>query len=130
MLAKNIAELAPIEVADYSMLREILHPERDPVDIRYSLAHASVGPGESSLRHRLATVEVYYILAGRGVMHVAGEAAAVRPGHTVVVPAGAEQWIENTDDHDLVFLCIVDPAWREEDEEVLERPDGCHDAHN
>ena len=119
MLTKDLALLTPIPVADHSRLREILHPERDLVDVRYSLAHASVGAGEASLRHRLATVEVYYILSGSGTMHVAGEAAAVGPGHTIVVPAGAEQWIENTNDHDLEFLCIVDPAWREQDEEIL-----------
>ncbi len=120
MLTKDIADLAPIPVADYSRLREILHPERDPVDIRYSLAHASVASGEASLRHRMATVEVYYFLAGTGVMHVAGDSVGVGPGRAVVVPAGAEQWVENAGDHDLEFLCIVDPAWREEDEEVLD----------
>lgn len=120
MLTKDIADLTPVPVADYSRLREILHPERDPVDIRYSLAHASVGVGEASIRHRMATVEVYYFLAGTGVMHVAGESEAVGPGQTVVVPARAEQWVENAGDQDLKFLCIVDPAWREEDEVVLE----------
>ena len=119
MLTKNIAHLTPILVADYSRLREILHPEKDPVDIRYSLAHAVVRGGEASLRHRLASVEVYHFLAGAGVMHVADEATTVGPGHTVVIPAGAAQWLENTGDHDLEFLCIVDPAWREEDEEIL-----------
>ena len=119
-MTKDIARLTPVPAADYSCLREILHPERDPVDVRYSLAHASVGPGKASLRHRLATVEVYYVLLGAGVMHVADEATIVGPGHTVVIPAGAEQWIENTSDHALEFLCIVDPAWREQDEEVLE----------
>ena len=120
MLTKDIAHLTPFSVADYSVLREILHPERDPVDIRYSLAHAVVHGGEASLRHRLASVEVYYFLAGAGVMHVADDATTVGPGRMVVIPAGAEQWLENTGDHDLEFLCIVDPAWREEDEEVLE----------
>ena len=90
------------------------------MDVGYSLAHALVRPAESSLRHRLAAVEVYYFLAGAGIMHVGNESAAVGPGHTVVVPAGTEQWVENAGDHDLEFLCIVDPAWREEDEEVLE----------
>ncbi len=117
MLTKDIAHLTPIPVADHSLLREILHPRRDPVDIRYSLAHAVVHGGGVSLRHRLASVEVYHFLAGTGVMHVDEESAAVGPGWTVVVPAGATQWVCNTGDHDLEFLCIVDPAWREEDEE-------------
>jgi len=120
MLVKDIERLTPIPVADYSLLRELLHPERDDVDIRYSLAHALVRPGEISLRHRLATVEVYYFLAGSGTMHVGDETSEVRQGQAVVIPAKTEQWVENTGDHDLEFLCIVDPAWQEEDEEVLE----------
>jgi mannose-6-phosphate isomerase-like protein (cupin superfamily) len=122
MLKKDLSQLRPIPVADYSRLRELLHPDRDPVDIRFSLAHALLRGKESSLRHRLATVEVYYFLAGAGIVHVRAEATAVRPGVTVVVPAGAEQWVENTGDRDLEFLCIVDPAWQEKDEEVLEQP--------
>jgi mannose-6-phosphate isomerase-like protein (cupin superfamily) len=119
MLVKDVALLRPIPVADYSRLRELLHPERDDVEIRYSLAHAMVQSGEASLRHRLTAVEVYYFLAGTGIMHVGAEAAGVRAGQAVVVPAGAEQWVESTGDRNLEFLCIVDPAWREEDEEVL-----------
>jgi len=118
MLTKDIAHLTSVPVADHSRLREIMHPERDSVDIRYSLAHAVVHGGETSLRHSLASVEVYYFLAGRGIMHVGEESATVRPGVTVMVPAGTAQWVENTESHDLEFLCIVDPAWREEDEEV------------
>jgi mannose-6-phosphate isomerase-like protein (cupin superfamily) len=64
-------------------------------------------------------VEVYYFLAGAGTMHVGSESTAVGPGMAVVVPAGAEQWVENTEDQDLEFLCIVDPAWQEENEELL-----------
>jgi mannose-6-phosphate isomerase-like protein (cupin superfamily) len=36
----------------------------------------------------------------------------------VYIPPGAEQHIRNTGAGDLKFLCIVDPAWRAEDEEV------------
>lgn len=120
MLSKDVAHLTPIPVADHTRLREILHPERDPVNIRYSLAHALVHKGVASLRHRMGAVEVYYFLAGTGIMHVDEDSAAVGPGRTVVVPAGATQWVCNTGDHDLEFLCIVDPAWRVEDEDVLE----------
>ncbi|MCK4410445.1 MAG: cupin domain-containing protein [Candidatus Eisenbacteria sp.] len=119
MLSKDVALLTPIPAADDSRLREILHPERDAVDIRYSLAHAVIHGGEASRRHRLASVEVYYFLAGTGVVHVGEESETVGPGRTIVIPAGVTQWVRNTGDHDLELLCIVDPAWREEDEEVL-----------
>jgi mannose-6-phosphate isomerase-like protein (cupin superfamily) len=120
MLIRDVVTQHPIQAIDNSRLREIVHPERDAVGIRYSLAHAVIGPGEASLRHRLTSSEVYYVLYGWGVMHVDDEAAAVHAGHAIYVPPGALQWIENSGATELAFLCIVDPAWREEDEELVE----------
>jgi mannose-6-phosphate isomerase-like protein (cupin superfamily) len=120
MLAKELAHVAPIHAADCSELRELIHPDRDPVSIHYSLAHAVVRPGHSSLMHRLTAVEVYYFLSGRGVIHVGNESVSVGPGSTVAVPARTQQLVENKGDGDLSFLCIVDPPWQEEDEEILE----------
>jgi mannose-6-phosphate isomerase-like protein (cupin superfamily) len=105
--------------ADKAILREILHPDKAPLKIRYSLAHATVRPGATSLPHRLKTAEVYYIMAGEGMMFIDAEQAAVKAGDTVYIPPGSRQHIKNTGAADLLFLCIVDPAWRAEDEEVL-----------
>jgi len=41
--------------------------------------------------------------------------------HARVKPANSSQYIENTGNEDLVFLCIVNPAWRREDE-TISRP--------
>lgn len=110
-----------IIAGDQTRLRELLHPNRDySFSGRYSLAHAVVAPRQSSRRHRLQTSEVYYILEGSGEMHVDEEAALVKPGYAVEIPPGAVQWITNSGETDLSFLCIVDPAWRAEDEEILE----------
>lgn len=70
--------------------------------------------GSNSLR----TSEVYYILSGDGVMHIDGESRPVAPGDTVYIPPKAKQQITNPGTADLVFICIVDPAWRKEDEVV------------
>lgn len=32
---------------------------------------------------------------------------------------GVEQYLENTGKNNLKFLCIVDPAWKKEDEAIL-----------
>ncbi|MBN2564420.1 MAG: cupin domain-containing protein [Candidatus Eisenbacteria bacterium] len=120
MLVKELDRVEPVQAADYSELRELLHPDRDPVPIRHSLAHAVIEPGQSSLRHRLKAVEVYYFLSGRGLMHVGDEVAPVGPGSTVAVPAGQAQWVDNPGHESLTFLCIVDPPWQETDEETLE----------
>ena len=104
---------------DNAVLREILHPDKALLALRYSLAHAVVKPGEATTPHRLKTSEVYYIMGGQGEMHIDDEAAGVRAGHTVYIPPDAMQHIRNTGDGDLVFLCIVDPAWRPEDEIIF-----------
>ncbi|MFA5317804.1 MAG: cupin domain-containing protein [Dehalococcoidales bacterium] len=104
---------------DKAVLREILHPDKAHLKLRYSLAHATVKAGATTLPHRLKTSEVYYILAGKGIMHVNDEYAATEAGHTIYIPPGSKQYIQNTEDTDLIFLCIADPAWQAEDEEIL-----------
>jgi mannose-6-phosphate isomerase-like protein (cupin superfamily) len=118
MITKALGECEEFVAGDGTNLREVLHPANDGAGIRYSLAHAYVSPGESSLPHKLAGSEVYYILEGAGLMHVNGETSEVRAGCAVYVPPHATQYIQNTGTTDLKFLCIVDPAWRAEDEEV------------
>ncbi len=119
MFIRNLQDCEEFISGDKTILRELLHPDKAEVAFRYSLAHATVKPGESSLNHRLKTSEVYYILEGKGRMHVDKEAQEVRAGQAVYIPPGAVQKIENTGDRDLKFLCIVDPAWQGQDEEVL-----------
>jgi mannose-6-phosphate isomerase-like protein (cupin superfamily) len=80
---------------------------------------ARLEPDSRSERHRLRTAEIYYLVAGQGTMHIDSEAAPVRAGDAVYIPPGATQWLENTGDETVEFVCIVDPAWRPEDEEVL-----------
>jgi len=43
----------------------------------------------------------------------------VEPGQAVYIPPHSTQHIRNTGPSDLLFLCIVDPAWRSEDEEMV-----------
>lgn len=104
---------------DNCRLREILHPDKAKLALRYSLAHAVVAPGQTTWLHSLRTSEVYFITSGEGRMHIDGESRFVAPGDTVYIPPKAKQQITNTGAADLVFLCIVDPAWRKEDEVVL-----------
>jgi len=120
VLIRDPANIDEVTAGDETLLKELLNPRKDALAIRYSLAVARLGPGETSLLHRLKNSEVYYILGGRGEMIVEGERKKVEPGFVIYVPPGARQKIKNTGDDDLAFLCIVDPSWKEEDEEVLE----------
>ncbi len=119
MLTKSLAACKEILAGDHTILREVLHPTRDAATIGYSLAHAKLTRGTASLPHRLKTSEVYYFISGQGRMHVDGESTAVTREQALFVPPGAVQYLENTGADDLVFLCIVDPAWKAEDEEAL-----------
>ena len=119
MLTKSLAACREILAGDKTILRELLHPSRDPAAVGYSLAHAKLARGAASLPHRLKTSEVYYFISGRGLMHVDGKTTAVAGEQALYVPPGAVQHLENTGADELVFLCIVDPAWKLEDEEVL-----------
>jgi mannose-6-phosphate isomerase-like protein (cupin superfamily) len=111
LLVKRLADCPEFAAGDGSRLRELLHPERDPVACRYSLARARLAPGARSLAHRLEQTEVYLLTRGGGLMHVAGEARRVEAGDAVYIPAGAEQWLENDGPGEIEFICIVDPAW-------------------
>ena len=120
MLIRRLQDCDEFLGGDDSLLRELLHPAKAEIDIRYSLAHATVKPGEKTKPHRLKTTEVYYLLQGQGRMHIGAEAGDVVAESAIYIPPHAVQWIENTGKVDLVFLCIVDPAWCREDEEIMD----------
>ena len=119
MYIKKLNDCKEIISGDNCRLREILNPLKDELSIRYSLAHAKVAPGDTTLKHRLAGLEVYYIITGKGIMYIDSEEREVQGGHTVYIPPQSMQCIKNTGEDELVFICIVDPPWTSDAEEVL-----------
>jgi mannose-6-phosphate isomerase-like protein (cupin superfamily) len=120
MLVQKLQACAEFIAGDGTQLRELLHPDKQPIELRYSLAHAIVPVGQTSIPHALKTSEVYYILSGTGEMHIDNETQVLEPGDAVYIPPNAKQFIHNSGTEPLVFICIVDPAWRKEDETVYE----------
>lgn len=118
MIIQSLTNCPEFVAGDETLLRELLHPDKQPIAIRYSLAHAIVPPGQTSRPHALKTAEVCYILSGRGEMHIDAETQGVAPGDAVYIPPRARQFIHNPGNDPLIFICIVDPAWRAEDEIV------------
>ncbi|WP_017299994.1 cupin domain-containing protein [Nodosilinea nodulosa] len=123
MLIRKLLDCPEFIAGDGTQLRELLHPDRQAVSLRYSLAHAVVPVGQVSVPHALTTSEVYYILSGQGEMHINDEISPVEPGDAVYIPPQARQYIRNTGDQPLVFICLVDPAWRQADETVFKASD-------
>lgn len=113
MRLKNLNHCQQIIANDLTVLRELFHPEHDGWPVSYSLAHAVIPAGKRSIRHHLeGSSEVYYILSGRGRMHINAEEQDVTSGDALLIPAGAVQFLENTGEEDLIFLAIVEPAWQ------------------
>ncbi len=121
MIIKDLGKGQYFNAKDKTYLCELLHPMREKIDLPYSVAHAIVKPGDKSLPHRLRTSsEVYFILEGEGEMHIGAESAQVGPRQAILIPPGSWQYIRNTGTIDLKILCIVNPMWRSDDEEICE----------
>jgi mannose-6-phosphate isomerase-like protein (cupin superfamily) len=121
MLIRKLKDCEEFSAGDETILRELLHPDKQPIDLRYSLAHAVLPVGATSLPHALTTSEVYYILSGVGEMSIDGEVSRIEPGDALYIPPNAKQFLYNCGDEPIVFLAIVDPAWREEDETIYDK---------
>jgi Mannose-6-phosphate isomerase len=121
MLIKSLKNCEYFQVADETVLCELLHPKNENIEMGCSVAHAIIEPGKASLPHKLkSSVEIYYILEGEGIMHINTESGDVKAGDTIYIPPGSSQWIENTTKDNLKFLCVVNPPWQEEDEELCD----------
>ena len=119
MFISDLNDCEEFIAGDGCVLRELFHPDKADLDLRYSFAHAVVKPGLTTDLHRLTTSEVYYILSGEGEMFIDEENSQVKSGQAIYIPPNAKQQIKNTGKIDLVFICIVDPAWCIEDETVF-----------
>ncbi len=121
MFVQKLNDCPEFIAGDGTFLRELFHPDKHPLDLRYSLAHAIVPVGQTSIPHALSTSEVYYILTGKGEMHINEETQTVEPWSAIYIPPNARQFIHNSGDEPLIFICIVDPAWRKDDETIYDK---------
>jgi len=119
MHIKQLKDCAEFIAGDNSRLKELLNPLKEPLKVNYSLALAKIEKGEKTIPHRLDNAEVYFIVKGRARMHINGKESTVKIHDTVYIPPGAVQYIENIGNKDLEFLCIVEPPWRPEIEQVI-----------
>ncbi len=121
MLHKSLAKLSKFTAGDDTQFVEVLHPKNDSVDTGFSLGHASIGVGKASLPHILEKCsETYYFLQGEGKVYVDDEWTEVKTNDMVYIPAGARQYVVNTGEVDLEFLCVVEPAWYAAQEQIVD----------
>lgn len=116
MFYKKVVESPELIADDNTRLREIFHPNLHEVKANYSIAHVHLSVGEASLPHRIKSSETYYILQGSAKLYVNDEVQVMVKDSVAHVPANALQFIENISSDELIYLCIVEPAWSPSEE--------------
>ncbi|WP_428604014.1 cupin domain-containing protein [Sedimenticola sp.] len=112
-------DIAPYQTKDGSLIRELLHPGRQPVK-NQSLAEATVPPGVTTHLHRhRQSEEIYHITQGSGMMLLGDKTFQVETGDSVLIPPGTAHAIRNSGDQDLLILCCCAPPYRHDDTELL-----------
>ena len=120
MIIRDLKNSKKIIGEEGTIICDLINPIHVENKIRYSISHATLSSGKSSKHHKMKTTEIYYILEGEGIMHINNESRQVNSGQAIYIPPTSTQYIENTGKSDLKFLCIVDPAWKKEDEMILD----------
>ncbi|GKS67707.1 hypothetical protein YTPLAS73_12540 [Nitrosarchaeum sp.] len=120
MSVRKGSEIETILGNEGTKIKQYFHPHNTLNGIGYSLAHFTLESGKKSIPHKIKSSEIYYILEGDAVLTINDEIHRLEKDDSVYVPPLSKQHIENTGTVDLRFLCIVEPAWKPEDETILE----------
>lgn len=118
-LRKN-SEIEPILGNEGTSIKQFFHPHNTLKGIGYSLAQFTLEPGKKSKIHKLKSSEVYYILEGKASLTIENRILELNKDDSAYVPPNSKQSIKNIGEQKLRFLCIVEPAWKKEDEIILE----------
>ncbi|MBI3115027.1 MAG: cupin domain-containing protein [Candidatus Kerfeldbacteria bacterium] len=95
----------------------ILSTARDCSGATVALLEAS---GLGTHHYHRETTEFYYVVDGHGDIRLGDEVFPVRPGSFLVVPPNVGHQVMARDGILLKVLVIASPAWREDDEFVIE----------
>ena len=110
----------PYVTLDGSLIRELVRPEREG-SRGLSLAEATLAPGSRTHRHwHAVSEEIYYVLAGEGVIEIGARVVPVGRGAAVLIPAGVEHCAQNQGDTPFVILCACSPPYQHEDTTLTE----------
>lgn len=118
-LRKN-SKIDSIRGNEGTTIKQYFHPHNTLNGINYSIAQFTLEPGKKSKLHKMKSSEIYYILEGRGEIKINEESFHVEKDDSVYAPPNSKQFIENSGSINLKFLCIVEPAWKADDEILLE----------
>lgn len=118
-LRKN-SEIDSIQGNEGTTIKQYFHPHNTLNGINYSIAQFTLEPGKRSKLHKMKSSEIYYILEGTGEIKINEELFHIEKDDSMYVPPNSKQFIKNSGSINLKFLCIVEPAWKADDEILLE----------
>ena len=118
-LRKN-SEIESVQGDEGTRIKQYFHPHNTLNGINYSIAQFTLEPGKKSKLHKISSSEIYYILEGSGNLKIDEDSHSLEKDDSVYVPPNSKQFIENTGSINLKFLCIVEPAWKADNEIILE----------
>lgn len=117
----NRDDVAAFVTKDSSTIRELMAPRNSEIE-RQSLAEAQiVVGGETQAHYHPNTEEIYYIIAGQGLMAIEGEIREVGVGDSIAIVAGKKHQIRNAGTETLTLLCCCVPAYQDSDTIICER---------
>jgi len=120
MLLRKNSEIKSIQGDEGTKIKQYFHPHSTLNGINYSIAQFTVEPGKKSKLHKMSSSEIYYILEGSGNLKINEDTYQLEKDDSVYVPPNSKQIIENIGSTNLRFLCIVEPAWKADNETLLE----------
>ena len=110
---RNSSEI--INTAHGSEIRPLIDRTTSPIT-QCSLAEETLPPGCAVTPHHHREIEeIYYIVAGRGLMTVGDESCEVSTGDAVFIPRGHRHSLENTGSEPIRLLLVCGPAYFPED---------------
>ena len=126
VLLRKSSDLKPFVTKDKSLIREFFHPlhettKQAPKNIPFSIALATVKPGQKTLTHIHETsTEFYYITRGAGIIQLNSKKEPIEENTLIYIPAKTKHTVTNTGKEDLLILCICKPPYTHEDTKITE----------
>jgi len=116
---RNRDTATPYQTKDGSLIKPLMDLSNSPVK-NLSLAQATVSSGSRTYPHlHTQSEEIYYLLQGKGKIHIEGESREVVPFDAILIPPGASHYIENIGQEDLIFLCLCSPPYTHQGTQIL-----------
>jgi mannose-6-phosphate isomerase-like protein (cupin superfamily) len=128
---RKSSDLKPFVTKDKSLIHEFFHPLHEiskqiPRDLPFSIALATVKPGQKTLKHLHETsMEFYYIARGAGTIQLNSKKQSIGEDTLIYIPAKTQHTVTNTGKEDLLILCVCSPPYTHDDTKLANISKAC-----